>query len=246
VSTGDASREVVPGSPRSGGAVFVGDLVTSARMLRKAPLMLVIALLLSIPFSALGVAGVLVALPVVILQAGFVGTERMWFARLIEGDTLDRAEIWPTTRQCMSRFIMLGLLVGTASVPVTAVLGAVFVHIAHSTGAFVAAAICFGVIVDVVLTFVVPALALTTASVGKAWELGTAMLRTTWPASVWYALTPGLTLVVIPQALRGGRSDHAILVVSSLVAAALALWFKGAIVAFYLRHEPPLPRAGRR
>ena len=45
---------------------------------------------------------------------------------------------------------------------------------------------------DVALTFVSPALVFTTSSAWEALRFGLRLLRTTWPNSVWYVLTPGL------------------------------------------------------
>jgi len=64
------------------------------------------------------------------------------------------------------------------------------------------------------------------------------MLRETWPASAWYALTPGLTLPALGFALPRSALGHWGKVLVGVSGALLALWFKGAVVAFYLRNHP--------
>jgi hypothetical protein len=95
---------------------------------------------------------------------------------------------------------------------------------------------------DVALTFVVPALALTTRSVREALRIGMAMVRDAWPMSAWYVLAPGLTLTVLSNiadyAYRPNEALQVTLVVSTAI---LALLAKGAIVAFYVRQAVSTP-----
>ncbi len=93
---------------------------------------------------------------------------------------------------------------------------------------------------DFALTFVVPELALATTSVSTAWREGLRLIQQTWPRCGWYVLTPGLTLVALAQGLRPTADSPLLTVATTAVAATLALWFKSAIVAFYLRERPTL------
>jgi hypothetical protein len=60
------------------------------------------------------------------------------------------------------------------------------------------------------------------------------MIAATWPRSAWYVLTPGLVFTSFGYFLP--RRSASILVAG--VGATIALWFKGAIAAFYLRAHP--------
>ena len=88
------------------------------------------------------------------------------------------------------------------------------------------------------LTFVTPALALTTNWVGDALRIGLRLLRRKWPRSAWYALIPSLGLLSVMSMRRGMTSDpfDAIGMTFAGVHTILALWFKGATVGFYDRH----------
>jgi hypothetical protein len=193
-----------------------------------------LALYISGPIIFLG-------LPLLLVEAGFVGTQRVWFARIYRGDHLSGREIVPLTRSFIGRFVVLGLLMSVAASP--------FVLLAHppherlQTGwAIVVAAVLL--VLDIGLTFVVPALALTTRSVSDALRIGLRMIKHAWPSSAWYLLTPGLTLVLLSDAVRLSSYSPNVALRIALVAstAVLAVWFKGAIVAFYLRQPPAPPR----
>src|SRR5207245_11755367 len=94
------------------------------------------------------------------------------------------------------------------------------------------------------LTFVTPALALSVHSWKEALRRGTRTLRETWPSSALYALTPGIALFAV-SALAPRPADGTFDI--ALVAAAgavLALWCKGAVVAFYVRLHPTVSDSG--
>ncbi len=88
---------------------------------------------------------------------------------------------------------------------------------------------------DVLLTFVTPALAYSTDRPAKAIALGWRLLRQDWPQCAWYALTPPLALILITRALP--RSSLAVVpaAIFGTLAWMLNLWFKGATAAYYLR-----------
>jgi hypothetical protein len=101
-------------------------------------------------------------------------------------------------------------------------------------------AISAAIFLDAALTFVVPALALTTRSTRDALGIGLRMMRQEWPASAWYILTPGLTLVLGSNlvALGSFRPNPLLRIALLASTSILALVFKGAIVSFYVRRDP--------
>ena len=125
-------------------------------------------------------------LPVTIVMAGFAGTQRVWLCRLYEGNAFSSREIWPLTRSFIGRFVLLGAEIFIAVILPITVLSIVLYRAGAPVGVLIAANIIVGLVTDVLLTFVVPALALTTKSVHHAWRLGLAMIRHTWPTSAWY------------------------------------------------------------
>ena len=145
---------------------------------------------------------------------------------------------------------MEGQLVKTQLVPTLFVLQAVSGPAAFPSHAAVHSArrpwgilLAACLVADVALTFVTPALALSVRSCRESLRRGFRTLGETWPSCALYALTPGIAFVAIsvwvptPGGVLG----------SALVAAAgglLALWFKGAVVAFYLRLHPRVADSG--
>jgi hypothetical protein len=232
----EGSRQDSGRSPR-GWSEFSDDLASSARALRKAPLLIVLTLLLWTSLAVARPLGVVAFIPLQIAIAGFVGTQRMWFARLFRGEELRRDEIWPLTLSYIGRFVGLGLSVAVASIPLVFVI--LSLSGGHHRGAAIITGLVYGLTVDLVLTFVVPALALTTTSPQLAWRVGIQMIKQTWPRSAWYVLTPGITLTALTVLLppRGFALGIAALV--SMATSVVALVFKGAIVAFYLRQPVP-------
>lgn len=224
----------------TGWSVFRGDLRRSVEAIGQAPMLVVltfglhVALYISRPI-------VFIAAALFLVEAGFVGTQRVWFARIYRGDHVSGREIVPLTGSFIGRFVFLGLLMSIAASP--------FVLLAHPPHerlqvgwAIVVVAVLL--VVDIALTFVVPALALTTRSVSDALRIGLLMIKATWPTSAWYLVTPGLTLVLLSNAvqLSSYSPNVALRIVLIASTAVLAVWFKGAIVAFYLRQPPAPPR----
>ncbi len=226
-------------SNSSGWSAFRGDLSASVAALGAAPLLLVLTVVLSVAVSLKG-AFLIVALPLFLVEAGFVGTQRVWFARVYRGEQLRGGEVAPLTRSFVGRFVVLGLVVSLVVSPIVLVAGALNTR-AHPL--VVVVFVLVAITLDVALTFVVPALALTTGSVRTAIRIGLRMIKEAWPQAAWYLLTPGLTLGLVGTALgvssyRPNGPLHIAIVMSTAV---LAVWFKGAIVAFYVR-QPQAPQ----
>jgi hypothetical protein len=178
---------------------------------------------------------------------GLVGTERLFFLRAYLGDRLRPGEAVSASARFLGRFLLLGLWVALFFVLPAFVVGVVAGitthagashHVRFSRWWVRGLLLGFTVVSDVFLTFVVPALALSTAKTMEAVRLGLRMLRASWPTARWYALTPGLTITAIalllPASILGYWGAAAIGVAS----AALGLSLKGAVVPFYLQRTP--------
>ncbi len=169
------------------------------------------------------------ALPVQIVMAGWVGTQRIWYLRAFRGKTMQRGEPVKFTRAFLGPFVALDLLVG---VP----LGMLTIPLAlgRPTGWPVYLAVVT-IVVDAFLTFVTPALAYSTHSALEAISIGLRILRDDWPRCAWYALVPALAIILINRSLP--RSSLAVIPAAAIGTTAwmLNLWFKGATAAYYLR-----------
>jgi len=218
----------------SGWSTFRRDLGASVEAIGRAPWLIVLTVLLAV--AVFLADNPLIGIPVVIFQVGFFGTLRVGFARAYRGEAVSNHEIVSLTTSLAPRFAILGI-------PILILFAPLELLIEHTTGpAAVIAAILFFVALDVALTFVVPALALTTRSVTEAWQIGLAMIRDAWPLSAWYVLAPGLTLTLASNFVAYAYRPNEVLQITLVVSTAiLALLFKGAIVAFYVRQPASEP-----
>jgi hypothetical protein len=231
---------------------FRRDLGKAAAVLVGDPLLPALTAVLAGSAVALGRLGhgwTVLVLPLDLFLLGFAGTQRVWFLRGFRFRSLDPDEIWSMTLAFIPRFLLLSLVTGVSLVAAAFVLrglGIPLTFASHATahrslGVLVAACL----LADVALTFVTPALALSVHSWREALHRGLRMLGETWPASAPYALTPGIAIFVLSASAPPKSSDGTFDV--ALVAAAgavLALWLKGAIVAFYVRRHPGLTDGG--
>jgi hypothetical protein len=198
--------------------------------------------------QALALVVVLVALALV----GFPGTQRLWFLRAATGRRVAVREVLPLTFRYFGRFFVLGLTFfalalvfvipafvefargievrpdGTADVPTP-------------SGGLLAIAMAGTVVLDVLFTFVTPALVLTSHRVSDALRIGLRLLRATWPMAAAYVFLPPFAAVVL--SLYTGLDP---VVSIPLVAAStlVNLLVKGATVAYYLRLVPPAGEDG--
>lgn len=223
------------------------DLAQSAAALSAQPLLVAITLgLLLVPLLLSGPIAIL-ALPFALFEVGFVGTQRIWFLRAFRGQPFRTDEIWSLSVRFFGRMFVLGVV--TSLLAALVVFPVVFVtqvpgRLVALPMSFVMAGAVVTLLVDVALTFVVPALAYTTRSVREAFRIGFGTIRETWPRSALYLLTPGIA-ATLPALLLGPDSFSLIgRVTLGLVGAMLALWFKGAIAAYYLRLHPETPDDG--
>jgi hypothetical protein len=220
-------------------ATFRGDLRASARAWKTAPGLVVTTGSLLVVEYALGAASVSSAwffVPIIavnILAAGFSGTQRIWYLRAFNNERLRASELSPLTTAFLGRFIRLGIVTSLAGIPITTA----FTIAAGHTG-LVIGSVIWWLVIDFALTFVTPALAFTTHSVRGAFAIGRRMIVDTWPTSRWYVFTPGLAVAALvwtrPLAIIGAWGAAGIGIGGGM----LALWFKGAIAAYYLRRYP--------
>ena len=239
--------------PRKPWQVFSADLSWSARAILKSPgvLLWTVGWLIAVQaviHTPVGVA-ILLALLIGIFGLGFVGMQRVWFVHLLRGTRPPRwRDVWSLSFSFVGRFFLLGVLVTVACIP----FGIVAVVLSHpaATGGTTRTTfetvvfILITLAIDVALTFVLPALALSFRSVTTALSVGLRLIRRTWPQSLWYVLAPGLTATVFASALPGSAFGSWLVAVFIVVGGVLALWFKGATVAFYVRAFPKTPTLG--
>lgn len=174
-----------------------------------------------------------------IVALGFYGTQRIWYLRGFRNDRLQRGELWSLTRAFLGRFFVLGLLTSLVGAPITIVA-------ANVDGAGrVVAIVGWSLVLDFSLTFVTPAVAFSTRSTMAAVRLGARTIKHTWPRSRWYVLTPGLVATALWWVLpsSSGVGDWAF-GLSAVAGSLLALLFKGAGAAFYLRLHPEVGDTG--
>jgi hypothetical protein len=222
---------------------FVDDLRFAAATWQRFPWLPVVSVGLSVastvftrdegPFVALGIAAG-------IIDAGWIGTERICYLRSARGRGIDRRELTRFTIAFFVRFLVLGILLALVLIPL-------FIRFwpdrpvrdaAPTFGqGFVFATSVVSFVGYVLLTFVTPALAFTTRRVRSALKLGLEMIRTEWPRCLPYVAIPPLVLVVGTRLISGTGQDPSLVVASSAVGALAGLWFKGAITAFYLRRH---------
>ena len=229
---------------------FLHDLGASLRPWRSQPLL---------PVSSLIVLGLPVLLSpwpllawlvigLFVIGVGWCGVEREWYLRAFQGQRMDLEEAFRLSLSFFWPFARLGLLVSVALVPVFGV-ALVFVLREQRVAAWTALVVG-GVILDVVLTFVTPALAYDTPRALVALRAGTRMIFDQWPASAPYALVPGIALVLVSGVALRWVLGAAAGVVGAVLSTLVALALKGAIARFYLRRHPvwaaPRRETGRR
>jgi hypothetical protein len=237
----------VTGRPRT---LYRTDLGWSARALVEAPgLVLSTVVLLLISEAAFRVqhVGLLIAIPIALVLAGFAGTQRVWFVRVMQGaQKLGGREVLVLTRSFIGRFVVLGLVASIPAFPIGFVL-ALLTWRTVASGAHIAATpsiadritlIAYSIALDVALTFVVPALALSFRSTKRALWTGLHVIRETWPQCAWYVIAPGLTLTAFTGVLPASVIGPWLALAMSIIGGILGLWFKGAVVAFYVRVHP--------
>jgi len=215
---------------------FAADLQWSADACSRAPLVpfLWMASSLLPLLSDVGPLGVLL-LPVFFFSVGFPGTVRLFFAlERAQRPPLGFEEAFTATLRYFGRFACVGLGGGLLAVPffllAAAVAGDSRVLTALGTTPVV-------LVLDVVGTFIPPALALSTSRVLEAIPLGWRVLRDGWRSHCWHVLAPPLALQVV-AATHVRSLGLAAQVAVLLPAGILGLLLRGATTAAYLRAVP--------
>ncbi len=230
-------QDDAPAGRTSAWATFRADLGASLAVWSSEPKLplwtLALALAIEIPTAVgrqPGYPGLaFVALPFELILVGWVGTQRIWYLRAFRGKTMGPGEASRFTKAFFGPFFVLDLLVGLILiVPFGALL-----RIRPTGTVFYVAVLT--VLMDVLLTFVTPALAYSTDRATEALKTGWRLLRGDWPGCAWYALTPPLAVTLVNRTLP--RSSLALVpaAIIGTVAWMLNLWFKGATAAYYLR-----------
>lgn len=181
--------------------------------------------------GARGLAGLvgLLQIPFLLFACGWVGTERIWYLRAFRGKRMSITDAIHLTRRFFSRYFVLGAIFSAITLPILSI------SLLWASGVSYSLWLIFGVsaVIDVLLTFVTPALAYTTPSVRSAFRIGVHLLRASWPSSAPYALIPPLAVYAVTRIAPTPAAVAPALIAGS---ALLSLWFKGAIAAFYLRN----------
>jgi hypothetical protein len=187
--------------------------------------------------------GVMTLLGVVILlvTVGFYGAQRFWLDAAFRGERYPIGDAARQTRRCFGRFFALGVCVVVAALPLFVVAAVIN---SASTVAGRAIFLLMTYAIDVILTFVVPALALTSTSVRRAFAISRGVVVQTGRASASYRFAPGIALLGLVYVLPNSSSVGSLSVVLAMFSAEVALWFKGAILAFYLRQPVVLGGGG--
>ncbi|MHB8438564.1 MAG: hypothetical protein ACYDD4_05300 [Acidimicrobiales bacterium] len=191
--------------------------------------------------------GSLLYTAVVIVTFGFLGTQRVWFLRIFRGGPIIQLrEAVSLSREFLGRFVVLSFVGGLFILPLILVVDALtngFVRRAGTPatsqpGALSVSLLCSFAIADVLMTFVTPALALSYRSVRAALSTGIRMITQMWPQSAWYIVTPGIVATTFAALLPASAINRWLAIVIVGVGGSLALWFKGATIAFYARAIP--------
>lgn len=211
---------------------FVADLRAAVRVWKTAPLLPILAVVVNLGYVAgPGAAREVLGFVFMVALLGWVGIERVWYLRAFREGGLrlgDLPELW---RAYAGRFFRLGCFV---MLPCFALVLVMLVTHANLT-VFTTSGAVVGVLLDVLLTFVTPALTFTTASAREAIKIGVRMIRETWPACALYVVVPPLALQVVSARYTHEAIARAVLLTAATL---IALAFKGGTARFYLRrHE---------
>jgi hypothetical protein len=235
--------------PSSSWQEFLADLRLAGGAWRTNPWLPVVTIAVSVvgavgysnqADSVVSVASLLFAF----LSAGFYGTQRVWYLRVFRGLSISPSEVWSFSWSFLGRYLILGLLITVALVPLFL---ANFLTSGRRSafGGFWYVGIVVSVVFDLLLTFVTSELAFRTRSATQALDAGIRMIRRTWPAAAYYVFVPPLAIQVLVYQLAGiGGTSLVGIGAAAAVAALISLLFKGAIAAFYLRQVPGISDDG--
>jgi hypothetical protein len=184
-------------------------------------------------------------LPVYAFALGFLGMQREWYATAFAGARPSARRIWSRSWRYFVRFLPVAivavvgfsLLIGWVVLPLVLRSASDF-HTVRLRIEITLAVWSF--LLDFVLTFVMPALVVTTANPFKAFRIGMRYLRHAWSAIKRHALVPPMAIIVIGQIIGGQQTAAVYGIAITLLGAMLNLLFKGAQLRAYLAHADEL------
>lgn len=246
-----ASTRPGPGTLRSFGETgwsappsqFRSDFQSAFRTLGRAPWLVVVAAALSAIPAGLPTtthhrtAGwAVLLLPLFLFEIGFSGTQRVWLLRTWRQTPLSPRDCWTLSWRFFGPLFRLGLLmywpVAVLLIP-TGIVAAEY----HATWLVVVVAAA-SLLLDTLLTFVVPELIFGPPSAVDAWRSGRHLLRVSWPECRWYVVTPGLCLLVVGNSLERVGTQPWLSAIAAGVASVVALIMKSVILSYYIRLRP--------
>jgi len=178
----------------------------------------------------------LIGLPVSVFAVGLFGAERWWYATLASGDTPRAGDLWRVSWSYFWRFVRLGLLVTVLSLPVVL---PILLAGRHSTGTRSIALAAYVFVLDIALTFVTPAMALSTDSAWQALKQGTVALDRRWPRDALYAVVPPMALTIVARVAPTVFGSRVVTALAGVAAQLLTMLFAGAVTLFYIREVDP-------
>jgi hypothetical protein len=183
-------------------------------------------------FTLLSVA----ALPVSLFAIGLFGAERWWYARVASGDAPRPSELWRASWGYFWQFVRLGLLVALLSAPV---LVPMILATKDSERAQSIALAAYFIVLDIALTFVTPALALSTNSAWQALKTGVTALDRQWPRDALYAVVPPMALTIVTRITPDVLGSRTVTALTGAAAQVLTMLFAGAVTLLYIRDVDP-------
>jgi hypothetical protein len=105
-----------------------------------------------------------------------------------------------------------------------------------------------GLVLDFTLTFVTPALALSTDSAWQALKVGVRLLDQLWPRDVMYVIVPPLAITVVARLAPAAFGSAVVPAVAGAAGHLLTMLFAGATTFLYVREvdaDAPTRLAGR-
>ncbi|MBV9291628.1 MAG: hypothetical protein JO222_04195 [Frankiales bacterium] len=170
-------------------------------------------------------------IPVLIAALGYYGAERAWYREFARGHRPRVSRALALIPRYIGRYLRLGLLLLAFSIPLLFVSNS---SGAISSGVRISIVAIASLVIDVLLTFVTPALAFNTSSAWRALGIGLRMLRTGWPNDLPYLLVPPLAatlfLRIAPISATGAG-----LVITTCLAPLMTSACAGATAFLYLR-----------
>lgn len=222
------------------------DFAAALRTVQRAPWLVVVTVALGKAPAAIPstthhrTAGwAVLLLPLILFEIGFSGTQRVWLLRTWRQIPLSLGDCWTLSWRFFGRLFRLGLLVYWPLVILIIPAGLV-AHAEHATWVVAVFVAVTNLLLDTLLTFVVPELVFGPASAVDAWRSGRHLLRVSWPACRWYVLTPGLCLIAIGNSLGRIETQRWVAAIAAGLAALVALAMKGAILSSYVRLRPAM------